>query len=110
MRPPSARIFNETLTIRRKGWGVDGAGGGLGADQTTTTIRASVQPLSANRTPEHLRASGITAYDILTATDPALDAEDHLVRSSGEILVVDAPAMDQAGRSAMWVTVAKRLD
>lgn len=110
MKKPSGRIFNQTVALHRKRWANDSAGGRVGSDATGATLKASVQPLSGDRVPEHLRATGLTTYQVLFASDPQLMSDDRIELSSGTLLNVDAPAMDQAGWGAMWVVIATRID
>jgi hypothetical protein len=110
VRTPSGRLFNLSVLVRRQGWASDTAGGRVPGPGSTATLRASAQPLSAERTPEHLRATGRMAYQVHFPSDPDVKADDLVELADGTILVVDAPALDEAGRGAMWTIYATRAD
>lgn len=110
MRPPSARLFNLSVVVTRRAWSGDAAGGRTPRAASTATLRASAQPLSAERTPEHLRETGRLGYQVLFPSDPDVRAGDLVELPDGTVLAAVAPAIDEAGRGAVWTVVAGRAD
>lgn len=109
MRPPSGRLFNLTVTVRRRTWTSDASGGRVPSTGSAASVAASAQPLSVERTPEHLRATGKVAYQVHFASDPGVDVDDLVELPDGSILSVAGPALDEAGRGAMWTAYALRI-
>jgi hypothetical protein len=110
VRPPGPRLFNLDVVVRRRSWNADAAGGRTPAAASAATLRASAQPLSAERTPEHLRDTGRLAYQVHFPSDPDVRAGDLVELPDGTALAVAAPAVDEAGRGAMWTIYATRAD
>lgn len=103
-------MFNLSVLVTRRAWGADGGSGRSPAIDSTAVLRASAQPLSADRTPEILRATGRQAYQVLFPSDPLVSADDLVELPGGAVLSVAAPAIDEAGRGVMWTVMATRAE
>jgi hypothetical protein len=106
MRPPSNRLLNRALTVTRRAWTRDVAGGKVAATAAVATLPGTLQQVRADRVPDHLRASGKVDCVALFRSDPVLQVDD-LVADGATVMSVAAPAVDEAGRG-YWVAYGTR--
>ena len=100
MRSPSSRVLINSVTVRHRTWG-DTRGQRTVSGTTDVAWLTSVQPATAERVPDHMRADANITHIVLFNADPAAKADDHILWS-GRTLLVAGPASDQAGRGAAW--------
>jgi len=103
--------MNMDLTVKRfdrDGWVRDSAGGRTAPVPETVGLRGTIQPIDAERLPEHLRATGKIDLRAHFAVDPDVRQDDQIEAPDGTILVAAAPAMNEGGRSSMWTVYGAR--
>lgn len=108
MRSPSKRLWNQTITVERNDWVADSAGGRSRVPVAVPQLIGTIQPVSAQRTPDHLRATGEIDTMALFGHDPEVLQDDVLVGPGNVRMVVKAPAIDEGGRGACWTVYGQR--
>lgn len=108
MRRPSSRIRNRRLTVRKQTYQQDTAGGRTQTSTSAAQYDGSLQPVSANRVPDHLRASAAIDTMALFAEDPGVEADDLIEGPDGTVMHAAAPALDQGGRGSCWIVYGVR--
>lgn len=107
LRPFSARMFPDTVTI----YAVTHSSGDHGGDPATpdggTTMSARV--LEVTR-PERMAGQdqvfGVNRFEVTTRTDPGVDTDDR-IDWHGRHLAVEAPAVDMGGEGRRWRTYCR---
>lgn len=99
MRAPSARVFNDAVTVTTKVYrNVDGE---PVPTPTTTTRLASVQPMKGSRAHAHNLEQGVNGFTVYFAASPGVNVGDSITWQ-GLALVCLGDANDEGGRHALW--------
>jgi hypothetical protein len=95
----SPALANASVTIAVKAW--SNVRGTRTATATSSTHRASVQPMKSFRREVHKLTQGQTGYTVYLTTDPACNAGDTVTWGT-KTLTTLGPARDEAGRGRVW--------
>jgi hypothetical protein len=96
---PSSRVLNATVSVQTKAR--ENVGGVELVTTTTTSRKASPQPMRASRAQGYGLQIGQTGYTVFFRANPGVDAED-IISWSGRTLSVLGPARDEAGRGHVY--------